>query len=126
MSTLAIGSLCLSLAAPVVGLSPDDRIDLDVLYVGNAKTDRAEAFRAFLAARFSSAGVAERETFDPASADGWDVVLLDWSQKDVDITRMDALKSPLGDRDAWAHPTVLLGSAGLLISGDWQTSGSYG
>jgi hypothetical protein len=33
---------------------------------------------------------------------------------------------PLGPRESWKRPTVLLGSAGLLITGSWETNGSYG
>ena len=53
-------------------------------------------------------------------------MLLDWSQGDVDLMQRKTLKSPLGPRDNWSTPTVLLGSAGLLIAGPWQTNGSYG
>ena len=53
-------------------------------------------------------------------------VLLDWSQSDVDLAKMAEITSPLGPRDQWTKPTVLLGSAGLLLAGPWELIGSYG
>jgi hypothetical protein len=53
-------------------------------------------------------------------------VLLDWSQSDVDLAKMAELESPLGPREKWNTPTVLLGSAGLLLAAPWELIGSYG
>ena len=100
--------------------------DLNLLYLGNAGTPRAEAFETFLTGRFTSVRVADRDTFDPATVGDADVVLLDWSARDVVNMKMDEITSPLGPRESWTTPTVLLGSAGLLIAGPWQTHGSYG
>ena len=100
--------------------------DLNLLYLGNAGTPRAAAFETFLTDRFTSVRVADRDTFDPATVGDADVVLLDWSQRDVFIMKMDEITSPLGPREMWTTPTVLLGSAGLLIAGPWQTNGAYG
>lgn len=103
-----------------------ERIDLRVLYVGNAGSERAEAYARFLAASFREARPADRATFEPGSARGFDAVLLDWSYDDTRGQQLSELKSPLGPLDEWDHPTVLLGSAGLLIGGPWETAGSYG
>jgi hypothetical protein len=35
-------------------------------------------------------------------------------------------KSPLGKLEGWNRPTVLLGSAGLLLAGQWQNIGGAG
>ena len=107
---------------------------LRVLYVGNAGTPRARAFARFLEGRFTLAGAADRERFDPRHADGADVVLLDWSQRDLKPpepgTRPEAwehgLKSPLGERARWTRPTVLLGSAGHLLAAAWEVHGGSG
>ena len=102
----------------------DEKQDLSVLYVGNVDTPRAQAFAEFLRENFRKAETAARGGFDPKQAEDFDVVLLDWSQQDRGDLRTNA--SPLGPRDAWARPTVLLGSAGLLIATPWQTNGAYG
>ena len=102
----------------------DEKQDLSVLYVGNVDTPRAQAFAEFLRQNFRKAETAARGGFDPKQAEGFDVVLLDWSQADRGDLTTNA--SPLGPRDSWTRPTVLLGSAGLLIATPWQTNGAYG
>lgn len=97
---------------------------LKVLFVGATDTPRGKAFADFLSERFETAKSVARDGFDPKSAADFDVVLLDWRQPDVkDIAKAE---SPLGPRDAWAKPLVLIGSAGLLIATPWETSGGYG
>jgi len=111
------------------------KIELKLLFIGAApdaqgkNTDRAartRGFADFLGGEFTSVRVVARDGFDPQSTGDADVVLLDWSQTEVDISKMRELKSPLGARDAWSHPTVLLGSAGLLLAGPWQLKGAHG
>ncbi len=118
---VAIASSAFTMSA-----AADDKIPLKLLFVGESKSDRAKDFAHFLDSRFASVKVVDREHFDPASAASADVVLLDWSQRSVNIMNMQELKSPLGPRESWSKPLVLLGSAGLLIASPWQTAGSYG
>ncbi len=103
-----------------------DKAPLRVLYVGNHDSPRGREYLAFLEENFAGARAAAREGFDPALAADFDVVLLDWSQSDVDIRNFTEAASPLGPRDRWNTPTVLLGSAGLLMSGPWEIAGGYG
>jgi hypothetical protein len=119
----------LVVAGCAIPASADDvaPIDLDLLFIGNADSERTRDFAAFLEAHFASVRVADRAAFDPATVGDVDVALLDWSQRDIDFRApMSELESPLGPREAWTTPTVLLGSAGLLIAAPWQTNGSYG
>lgn len=110
------------------------KIDLSLLFVGTMKdapTSRGRAARTkdfvdVLTKEFASVNAVDRNGFDPASAKDVDVVLLDWSQSEVDLTKWRDLPSPLGEREAWSHPTVLLGSAGLLMTGPWQLKGGHG
>ena len=111
---------------PAPGSEPARPIPLNVIYLGTQNTPRAQAYEAFLKENFTSVRTVDRNTFDPSSVGSADVVLLDWSQSDVDLMQRKTLKSPLGPRENWTTPTVLLGSAGLLIAGPWQTNGSYG
>jgi hypothetical protein len=101
----------------------EPRLALRVLYVGESKGPRAGLFAAFLKQHFENVTVADRRGFDPAGAKDAEVVLLDWSQSDSALAQTPA---PLGKREAWSKPTVLLNSAGLLIAGHWQVLGGAG
>jgi hypothetical protein len=109
------------LAYPAAAAGPG-RLALRLLYVGNDKA-RAAAYADFLGEHFSRVRTALRDTFDPSTVGDADVVLLDWSQSESDLKRT---RSPLGRLEAWSKPTVLLGSAGLLIAGQWQLIGGAG
>jgi hypothetical protein len=71
---------------------------------------------------FRQVQAAERKGFEPRRAADFDVALLDWSQSD----RGDGKASPLGPKDSWTRPTVLLGSAGLLLAEAWEIHGAIG
>jgi hypothetical protein len=115
----------LMLAAPLAAGAAETvaRQPLRVLYVGNAGSDRAREFADFFRKHFAAVEVAGRPGFDPARAGGADVVVLDWSQSDP---RTKPPTSPLGKREAWGKPTVLLGSAGHLLAGAWEVRGGSG
>jgi hypothetical protein len=97
-------------------------LPLRVLYVGNNRT-RADEYAAFLKKHFARVIVAKRDGFDPASARDADVVLLDWSQSEGELSKAE---SPFGRLEDWSKPTVLLGSAGLFMAGCWQLIGGAG
>jgi hypothetical protein len=117
--------LALLVTAAVAGQATgaDSVISKRVVYVGNAGTPRARAFEQFLRERFADVRVADREKFEPPSADDADVVLLDWSQRDNNSTNA---RSPFGPRESWSRPTVLLGSAGHLLAAPWRIIGGSG
>jgi hypothetical protein len=108
---------------------------LRILYVGNADTDRGRSYASFLSEKFTLVGAQHRKAFDPRAVPDVDVIVLDWSQSDVDrgpssvrtrsLPESD-LKSPLGERSLWTKPTVLLGSAGHLLAAPWQVFGGSG
>jgi len=94
---------------------------LRVLYVGH----RATEFEPCLKAHFTKVESTPRESFQPRSAKDFHVVVLDWPQSDLDCQqRVDA--SPVGKREEWAKPTVLLGSAGLNLAVAWKIKGGFG
>ena len=105
------------------GIAAEPRLPLNVLYVGNADTPRAAQFVEFLESQFERVEAVDRGKFDPADARDADVVLLDWSQRDTEV---EDTVSPLGPRESWSKPTVLLGSAGLLLAGPWEIIGGAG
>jgi len=133
-------SIALALALAVVSpaIAADDAArtgPLRVLYIGNKDTVRARSYARFLGEKFALVGAADRRTFDPGSLPDIDVVVLDWSQLDVDHSSNPArkasalesdLKSPLGERSRWSKPTVLLGSAGHLLAAPWKVFGGSG
>lgn len=95
---------------------------LRLLYIGNKDTDRGRSYAKFLGEHFVLAGAAARTTFDPGSIPAVNVVVLDWSQSDIDHSKYSGrnpsgwesdLKSPLGERGRWTKPTILLGSRAL-------------
>jgi hypothetical protein len=98
---------------------------LKVLYVGDPGTARAQQFAGFLAKNVGKVETASRKEFKPATADPFDVVLLDWPQSQTAREERQS-RSPLGDRAAWAKPTVLLGSAGLNLAVVWKIRGGSG
>ena len=98
-------------------------LPLAVLYVGKVDSSRAADFSRALKAHFARVTVADRIGFDPARTGRTDVVLLDWSQGES--LPQDAV-SPFGKLADWGKPTVLLGSAGLLLASNWQIIGGAG
>lgn len=98
-----------------------DLADLKLLYVGN---ERAAEFLAFLKPNVAKIESRTRDSFKPSDADGFDVVLLDWPQNGMDD--FPPKTSPLGSREAWNKPTVLLGSAGLKLAVVWKLKGGSG
>ncbi len=102
-----------------------DLKNLSVLYIADGDQTRTESFRKLLATNVASIEVTERKGFDPAKAQPFDVVLLDWHQGQGTRAEWKG-PSPLGDRAAWNKPTVLLGSAGLNIAVVWQVRGGGG
>src|SRR2546423_1640688 len=82
--------------------------DLKVLYIGK---ERTSDFVTFLTGEVAVVVARTRSEFQPSQASDFDVVLFDWPQGD-ETRDMRKLGSPLGAREKWNRPTVLLGSAG--------------
>ena len=118
---LALAAACL---ASAWGRAADGPLPLRVLYVGTSGRARANDYADFLKKHFAHAASADRAAFDPAAAQDADVVILDWSQSDGGLKA--ATTCPLGKFEAWSKPTVLLGSAGLLVAAQWSLIGGAG
>ena len=113
--------LALVMVLPATVFPADALLPLRVLYIGH----RAGDFTPLLKAHFANVESVAREQFKPAQAEVFDVVLLDWRQSQV--MRGSWLDgSPLGKREAWRKPTVLLGSAGLNLAVAWKLHGGSG
>ncbi len=119
-------------AAPLTCQDPNSpRANLHVAFVGGDKdNNRLRAFKAFLGERFGKVTHSTRAAADPGALAVADVVILDWDQQ----TRPDgwpgtpdaAPPCPLGPREKWHTPTVLLGSAGLNMAVVWDVRGGSG
>lgn len=95
---------------------------LKVLYVGS---ERASDYVDFLRGHVAQVDVKSRADFKADDAAPFDVVLLDWPQGE-ETRDMRKLTSPLGVREDWRKPTVLLGSAGLKLAVAWKLKGGIG
>lgn len=115
-------------AALLVGMTAnlsaraDELRELKVLYVGS---ERAPAYVDFLTGKVARIEAKSRADFKVGDAAAFDVVLLDWPQGE-ETREMRKLKSPLGRREEWEKPTVLLGSAGLNLAVAWKLKGGSG
>jgi hypothetical protein len=96
--------------------------ELKILYVGS---ERASDYLTFLKEKVALVEVKRRESFQPKDAGRFDVVLFDWPQGE-ETREMRKLRSPLGTREEWNKPTVLLGSAGLNLAVCWKLKGGSG
>jgi hypothetical protein len=117
-------ALVISAVLTVAGSAEDEKVPLSVLYLGRQGGDRrSEEFVKFLSDKFARCNAAQRDEFRGQLLSGVDVVLLDWSQQERTASKY---KSPLGPLENWDTPTVLLGSAGLIIAGPWNVIGGAG
>jgi len=99
-----------------------DLQELKVLYVGS---ERASDYVGFLSGKVAQIEAKSRAAFHIRDAAAFDVILLDWPQGE-ETREMRQLKSPLGERNEWDKPTVLLGSAGLNLAVAWKLKGGSG
>ena len=79
--------VALVLAIPGQALAVDDvgrARSLKVQYIGNKDTDRGRSYTKFLSDQFVLVAAVDRKTYDPGSVADVDVVVLDWSQSDID------------------------------------------
>lgn len=121
------GLLLVALLGAASASEPVRTLDqLKVLYVGDSESSRATHFKGFLKHNVGKIEVASRDSFKPSEADQFDVVLLDWPQSDSARDDRKGGRSPLGERDGWGKPTVLLGSAGLNLAVVWKVRGGSG
>ena len=120
-SQCAVTSVLLALAFTTNLLAADVTLPQRVLYVGHRGAD----FEPLLKRHFAQTQIISQNEFKPTAAKGFDVVLLDWPQSEE--ARAERLgKSPLGTREVWGKPTVLLGSAGLNLAVVWKLKGGSG
>ena len=109
----------------VAAVQAGDLKSLSVLYIGDIGTPRAEHFSSFIRTNVSKLESTSRKGFDPAKAQNFDVVVLDWPQGGNDGFRENPT-GPIGPREKWQKPMVLVGSAGLNLAVVWKVRGGSG
>jgi hypothetical protein len=115
-------AFAISLALLAVNLfAADAPLSEKVLYIGH----RAADFEPFLKEYFAKVDVVSRQDFKSSQAEAYDVVLLDWPQGNYPDKEW-LHGAPLGNRQDWHKPTVLLGSAGLNLAVAWKLKGGSG
>lgn len=120
MKTILV-MLALLVVLPGSLLAAETKLPLRILYIGQ----RADEFTPLLKEYFAKVDAVARDQFQLKQADGYDVVVLDWPQSHaMRGAWMDG--SPLGKREDWKKPTVLLGSAGLNLAVAWKLHGGSG
>jgi hypothetical protein len=117
----------LGLLVGTVGFAADALLPQRVIYVGH----REGEYVPFLKEHFTKVESVSREKFQPSQAKDFDVVVLDWPQfmkEQPGGGRINAWdeQTPLGKREEWSKPTVLLGSAGLNLAVSWKLKGGSG
>lgn len=115
--TIHLIAIALIQSSPAKELS-----EMKVLYVGS---ERPADFGNFLKSKVARFEARPRGDFKARDAEPFDVVLLEWPQS-AETREMRKLASPLGARENWTKPTVLLGSAGLNLAVAWQMKGGIG
>ena len=105
---------------------------LRVAFVGAPDTDRGRAFTQLLEQRFGTVQAFDRDGCEPARLQEHDVVVLDWPQGEGLGKWFQApdkggeRRAPLGPREQWRTPVVLIGSAGLNLAASWAVAGGFG
>lgn len=117
LGALLVGLIC------TTSIHANELSELNVLYVGN---ERSTEYVNFLKEKVAKVEAMDRDGFDVAHAASFDVVLLDWPEGSKGASDLSKLTSPLGERGEWSKPTVLLGSAGLLLAVNWELRGGVG
>ena len=109
----------------VAAVHANELKSLSVLYIGDPGTPRAERFSSFIRTNVHKFESAARKDFDPSKAQNFDVVVMDWPQGGNDGFRENPA-GPIGPREKWQKPMVLVGSAGLNLAVVWKVRGGSG
>lgn len=127
----------LLLSVLCAALSAADLAKLRVTYLtDDNRPGRTAAFTSWLTPLVRSITVVTYNRTNTPPVDTFmesDVVLLDWNQSTLHDETEDnwgeqaaRFPIPLGKRETWSTPTVLLGSAGLMVGHAWRVGGDRG
>ena len=103
------GLLCMAvLSGTGTAQDQSSKIDLRVLYAGKPGSTREQDFAALLREHFCNVTTGDLAKFEPRSADGFDVIILDYPGDGFDARRVRFPRE-------YARPTVTVGIVGALI-----------
>jgi hypothetical protein len=105
---VGVGALCVSAMARA---EPAEKISLNILYMGQPNSARANDFAQFLREHFAKVEVMDAAKFEPAQTAPYDVVILDYDPATRGLARLAKLNLPAD----YAKPTVLEGSFGARV-----------
>jgi hypothetical protein len=105
---VGVGMMCVSGMARA---EPAEKISLNILYMGQPDSARANDFAQFLRAHFAKVEVMDAAKFEPAQTAPYDVVILDYDPASRDLGKLAKLKLPAD----YAKPTVLQGFFGARV-----------
>jgi hypothetical protein len=109
-AALAVGIVLMCVSGTARAESAE-KIALNVLYMGQPESARANDFARFLGDHFAKVEVMDVEKFDLAQTAGYDVVILDYDPASRALTRLSKLKL----RADYSKPTVLEGAFGARV-----------
>jgi hypothetical protein len=91
----------------------DEKIGLRVLYVGYPGTEREKDFVGFLEKHFTKVGKADLEKVEAKDAEGYDVVIVDYSGLTIKGNAIITPRVPFGRE--YSRPVLTIGAAGALV-----------
>ncbi len=129
--------LIIALLSIHAALAAADLKNLRIVYLtDDLRPGRTDAFSTWLTPQVRSFTVVTYSRTNTPSAEELavgDVVMLDWDQSSLQDGTKDSwpeqaarFPNPLGKRATWGKPTLLLASAGLMVSHTWAVAGDRG
>lgn len=100
-----------------------EKIRLRVLYVGHPQTPREKDFVECLQKHFVKVGKGDLDKFGEKDAEGYDVVILDYSGLVIKDNAILFPAPPFGD--SYSRPTVTVGATGALVCGGLRLKTGY-
>jgi len=105
---VSVGILCVP---GTLRAEPAAKIALNIVYMGQPDTARANDFVQFLREHFTKVEVMDVAKFDAAQTAPYDLVILDYDPASKDIPKLSKLNLPAD----YAKPTVLEGIFGARV-----------
>ena len=110
LAALAVGVAVMCVSG-MARAEPAEKISLNILYMGQPDSARANDFAQFLREHFAKVEVMDETKFDVAQTIPYDVVILDYNPTSKDIGKLPGIKLPAD----YSKPTVLQGHLGASV-----------
>lgn len=101
----------------------EERIGLRVLYVGHPGSEREKDFVGFLEKHFAKVGKADLNKVDVKDAEGFEVVVVDYSGLTIKGNAIMTPRIPFGR--GYSRPVLTIGAAGALVSDSLELKTGY-